>query len=188
MPAPTGAVPAVTASDGIAACGDSGSISAANVVRKAAPSTEQVLLGDSAAASSSAMTETPPDDNVEWRGLIEICTSPDSVLGRKSRFQKGCRVTRITREVDFTKPQGVDLACDSIFGPHDVVWISLPCIGGCPRQYVSATKGPEDVRRLNGHWALHGVMWKNVLKVLAVASEKGHCDAGPCVWVLVICI
>ena len=106
VPAPIGAGSAETTGVGIRASGDSGSVSAANVVRKAAPSTEQVLLGDSAAASSSAMTETPPDDNVEWRGLIEICTSPDSVLGRKTRFQKGCRVTRVTREVNFTKPKG----------------------------------------------------------------------------------
>ena len=67
---------------GVGICANSGiaTLRAENAVSKAAPSTEQIIVGDSAAASSSAMTETPPDDNVEWRGLIEICTSPDSVL------------------------------------------------------------------------------------------------------------
>ena len=104
------------------------------------------------------MPEVAPSDNTEWRGVTELCTSTDSALGRKTRFQKGCRVTRITREIDFTKSKGLDLACDSIRGPLDFVWVSLPCVGGCPWQYVNAKKGPEALRRLQAHWAFHGVM------------------------------
>ena len=125
------------------------------------------------AEEATAMPEVAPSDDTEWRGVTELCTSNDSALGRKTRFQKGCRVTRITREVDFTKSKGLNMACDSIRGPLDVLWVSLPCVGGCPWQYVNAKKGPEAVRRLQAHWALHGVMWKQLLKVLAIASDKG---------------
>ena len=53
------------------------------------------------------------------------------------------------------------------------MWLSLPCTGGCPWQFVNATKGPEAVKRIEAHWALFGVMWKNVLKVSAAASAVG---------------
>jgi hypothetical protein len=51
--------------------------------------------------------------------------------------------------------------------------MSLPCVGGCPWNYVNAIKGPEAVRRIRGYWALFGVLWRGVEKVLALAFEKG---------------
>jgi len=123
--------------------------------------------------SVPAIGSTCPHDDVRWRGVIEICAREDSVLGQETPDQEGCEVTRITVAVDFTKPDGVNLACESIRGPNDVVWTSLPCTGGCPWQYVNAGKSPELARRIEGYWALFGVMWRNLLKVFAVASEKG---------------
>ena len=116
-------------------------------------------------------TRSPGDSR--RRGVVEICARDDSVLGRETPDSEGCDITRITLAVDFTKPNGVDLACNSIHGPNDVVWASLPCTGGCPWQFVNARKSPELKRRIEGYWALFGVMWKNLLKVFAVASAKG---------------
>ena len=60
--------------------------SASKSAQTAAPNAEE----------ATAMPEVAPSDDMEWRGVTELCTSTDSALGRKTRFQKGCRVTRIT--------------------------------------------------------------------------------------------
>ena len=105
--------------------------------------------------------------------MVEICTSDDAVLGQETKQSEGCKKLRITKQIDFTKKSGVEAACNAIYGPYDVVFMSLPCVGGCPWNYVNAIKGPEAVRRIRGYWALFGVLWRGVEKVLALAFEKG---------------
>jgi hypothetical protein len=114
----------------------------------------------------------PNDDEIN-RDLIEICTSGDSVLGQITRHSKGCRVTRITQEIDFLSTAGLELSCKFITGPRCVVWFSLPCVGGCPWQFVNIQKGPNAERRIRGYWALFTRMWRNAICVIATAHAVG---------------
>jgi hypothetical protein len=104
------------------------------------------------------------------RNIVEVCCGDDSVLCRATRSSKGCHATRITREIDFLTQAGVDAVFKATIGPRTVIWLSMPCIGGCPWQYVNIVRGgPAAARRIKGYWSLFAAMWKNAMKVIAFA-------------------
>ena len=94
-------------------------------------------------------------------------------MGQLTRYSKGCTVTRITREIDFTSARGVEVACNAILGPRSLVWFSLPCIGGCPWQSVNIRLGPDAERRIRGYLGLFAIMFRNALQLMAVAQDAG---------------
>ena len=114
---------------------------------QAAPSTQTLAqevpgIAPNAIGSMSAIETAPYESEGYDRGLAEVCISPESRVGRATSSSEGCNKLRITRQEDITKQSGVDFACNAIYGPYDVVFMSLPCVGGCPWNYVNATKGP----------------------------------------------
>ena len=144
------------------------------------PATPPVVSGKKkkgkASSSSSpamAMVEKGPRDLNARRQVIEVCCGPNSYLGQPTRYTKGCEITRITRDIDFTSAAGVKRVCDAILGSRSAVWFSILCIGGCLWQIANFNQGPVAVRRIREYWTLFGTMLKYALRDMAVVHSVG---------------
>ena len=106
---------------------------------------------DAARSSAAAAAKTRASDVSVT--LVEVCTSPDSLLGRVE-YMSNASAVRVTLEHDFTTDKGVKMAIDGVDKAAKtgigLAWFSLPCVGGCPVKHMNRKKpGGED--RLNCH-------------------------------------
>ena len=84
------------------------------------------------------------------RVILEVGCGPNSLIGRfPGNNSKGCRVVRITEAEDVCSARGLSLALAAIADSAKhcsgnlLVWVSLPCTGGCPWQRMEAEHGEQ---------------------------------------------
>eukprot|EP00959_Pyramimonas_sp_CCMP1952_P156005 3263019-Pyramimonas_sp.AAC.1 len=107
------------------------------------------------------------------RLFIEFCCGPNSRLGNQALMPDGqCKVVRLTEKEDMTTKEGKAFAvakiielekefrCEGLATDRRItLWISIPCTGGPPWQYVNEAmyyrSGNEKaLKQLRGHGAL----------------------------------
>jgi hypothetical protein len=82
------------------------------------------------------------------RVVVEMCCSPDSVIGQPSEAADGTEVIRLTLDCDLRTPEGEQYAeavCRS--NPGCKLWCSLPCVQGSP--FYNLNKKHEHARELH---------------------------------------
>ena len=91
------------------------------------------------------------------RQLLEVCTEPDSRLGNKLFAGERCKTHRIAESDDIRTKASFGGANKVRMGAVTalLLWISIPCTGGCPWQTVNASRSEEG--REKGHGSPTGV-------------------------------
>ena len=112
---------------------------------------ESGLSGDSI---YHALVSQPHD-----RVLVEGCCENGSLLQRKTKFSRGCKVVPITKDDDFASDAGMRKCVQNITGPSDTLWFSAPCTGGSTWQFINLKRGPETVAKIKLHWKLFKRLW-----------------------------
>ena len=107
------------------------------------------------------------------RVLVEGCCEHNSLLQRKTRFSKKCKVIPITKDDDFASESGIRKCIEAINGPADSFWLSAPCTGGSTWQYINLKRGPETVAKIKMHWKLFKRLWAAFEIVASHALEVG---------------
>jgi hypothetical protein len=106
------------------------------------------------------------------RTMIEFCCGKDSLLGRTEKFRsaRGCKVVRITEEIDARSPLAMKLMLETINatpGHQLLLFSAMPCTGGSPWQYLNIKK-PGVAAKVRKHWKLFKELWE----VFVVVAEK----------------
>ena len=83
------------------------------------------------------------------RTLVEFCCGPNSRLGRSYECSKGCRVIRITEELNANSVQGKFLSAKGMCSRRGLLFGSIPCTGGCPFNSINerTEQGKANIRR-----------------------------------------
>ena len=93
------------------------------------------------------------------RVLVEGCCEYDSLLQKRTKFSRGCKVVPITKDDDFSSEAGILKCIESIKGPSDTLWFSAPCTGGSTWQFINLKRGPNTVAKIKLHWKLFKRLW-----------------------------
>ena len=93
------------------------------------------------------------------RTLVEGCCELGSLLQRKTKFSRGCRVVPITKDDDFASDSGMRKCIEHLKSAADTLWFSAPCTGGSAWQYINLKRGPSTVAKIKLHWRLFKWLW-----------------------------
>ena len=109
------------------------------------------------------------------RVIIEYCCSPDSRLGRKTKWSKNCLTHRITENEDATKVETIQNTKDllSSFNVPVLVVASIPCTGGSAWQHLNIRR-PGGQRLMRKHRMLFNKLWHNLEIIAEHAWKLGH--------------
>ena len=83
------------------------------------------------------------------RVLVEGCCEKDSLLQRKTKYSRGCKVVPTTKDDDFASDSGILKCIQSINGPSDTLWFSAPCTGGPLGNSSTSSEAPRQLLRSN---------------------------------------
>ena len=106
------------------------------------PDSRSPASPSTAAPTSDSRRRTEPEVK---RVIIEICCSEDSLLGRvDGPYGSDCHVVRVTEKMDLnsykTRRDLLEVAKGyAKRGVPILVWVSLPCTGGCTWTFVNLT-------------------------------------------------
>ena len=81
-------------------------------------------------------------------------------------------VVRITEKDDATTQQGLDKAMKAITGENTLLWISIPCTGGCSWQNVNEVRW-NCASLIRRHWKLLRRIWANTIILMAAIRKSG---------------
>ena len=78
----------------------------------------------------------------------------------------------MTEAIDFTSKVGLIYVLNiiRIYGPRVLLWISIPCTGGCTWQAINRTRNAKARQRIDMHLDLYRALWKNVEVALEAAQ------------------
>ncbi len=116
--------------------------------------------------------------------FIELCCSADSRLGATRPESADCARYRFTEREDLTSASGLRAALLAVNESqarskgHLLVWVSIPCTGGCPWNRVTA-RFPSAQLKKSAHIALFHKLWAACARVMEYAVASGgprHCD------------
>ena len=115
-----------------------------------------------------------PHDPPYNRRIVEFCCGRNSRLGRPYPWNSGCETVRITLDNDVTTPKGLSFALKAIKDTHlkILLWISIPCTGGCSWKHVNKKRGKATRRLIAKRIRDFRLIWSACLKVLE-ASRRG---------------
>ena len=89
----------------------------------------------------------PPD-----RTIVEFCCGHNSRIGQPRNKKPGCRVVRLTVDDDLRKRSGMETALKAVREHHNVLlWVAIPCTGGCPWQRINSKRSPETAAKIKVH-------------------------------------
>ena len=113
----------------------------------------------------------PPDGSrgTTKRTILEYCCGPHSHMGRRTPHSEGCKVIRLTEQLDMTTAAGLEyaLAQADEAGDHCHLWSSIPCTGGSPWQkHNIRVGGRRALQKVRAHIQLAMKLWRN-LQILA---------------------
>ena len=159
----------------------------------------QDVRGGSAAAADQANSPRKPlhsKDPADWltmyvnenwrsaaaidRVIIEVCCSPQSLIGKSANQDDGCLVIRITEAEDFTSKwcRDVIVFTSWYFQTTETPvlnWFSIPCTGGTQWSYLNWAKGSEQTRhKMNQHVKLFETMWESFTAVAPHIRNSGN--------------
>jgi len=141
--------------------------SASAAVDQSACSEDAKSIGDTGGASAAGKPTTASDECCYSafvslptdRILVEGCCENGSLLQRRTKFSRGCKVVPITKDDDFASSSGMRKCIENIKGPADTLWFSAPCTGGSTWQFINLRRGPETVAKIKLHWKLFKRLW-----------------------------
>ena len=86
------------------------------------------------------------------RYIVEFCCSEDSALGIPMHESEGCVVLRFPYRLNLLKDAHIRLVRACLTLTQCLLWVSIPCTGGCPWNSVNRTKrgcggGPDCASR-----------------------------------------
>ena len=93
------------------------------------------------------------------RVLVEGCCEKDSLLQKRTKYSRGCRVVPITKDDDFASEAGMRKCIESLCGSSDTLWFSAPCTGGSTWQFINLKRGDKTVAKIKLHWKLFKRLW-----------------------------
>ena len=125
--------------------------------------------GDASIAGAVAHWESKEHDRV----LVEGCCEPGSLLQKRTKYSKGCKVVPITKDDDFASDAGIRKCIESLTGPSDTLWFSAPCTGGSTWQFINLKRGDKTVAKIKLHWKLFRRLWAAFEVVAAHALRVG---------------
>ena len=110
-------------------------------------------------------------DSCYDRIMIEYCCSENSKLGEENRkHAKGCKVIRVTKDDDATRGECITKTVKKVeefmkSNPKEktdlMIYISLPCTGGCPWNNVNK-ESPNGRERIKEHRKLFKKLFKGL--------------------------
>ena len=138
-------------------------------IGKQAPAAEDGDGGDAVPPAPAA-----PGLTGETRTIVEYCTGVDSRLGRPRIKSSDCKVVRLTINEDLRTPRGREIAKRAVCtNPNVLLWVAIPCTGGCPWNYINAYKGPDTVAKIQQHRDDMKKMWENLMPVADANRRRG---------------
>ena len=103
-----------------------------------------------------------------------MCCGANSLIGQPSIHTVGCRTVRITAKENLLTNDGFTKAYNSISGPTDLLWASIPCVGGSQLQYPNYADGTVATRnKILAHRALFRKLFKEFMKLAQRARSVG---------------
>ncbi len=117
-------------------------------------------------------------DAITNRTCIELCCDVDSKIGSDTHSALACRKVRFTIRHDLTSESGVQLAMDAVTTAqlahpgHLLVWISVPCTGGCPWHHVNGRYASAQ-KKIQEDKILFEKLWENCAKIAEYAMRSG---------------
>ena len=63
------------------------------------------------------------------RRIVEFACGTNSLIGKHATSE--CEVVRLTADLDLTTREGLRTAIKAVSVPNTLLWISIPCTGGC---------------------------------------------------------
>ena len=77
------------------------------------------------------------------RILLEFCCGEHSRIGQRRNIKPGCKVVRLTVKDDLRTSKGKEAALTAVkSNPNVLLWVAIPCAGGCPWQWISSVWFP----------------------------------------------
>ena len=139
------------------------------------PIGKQTTAGDGAGGGDAAApTPAAPGQVKHTRTIVEYCTGKDSRIGRPGLKDPECKVVRLTIEDDLRTPRGRAIALSAVrTNPNVLLWVAIPCTGGCQLQNINMTKGPTTVAKIEQHRADMKLMWDNLIPVAEANRRRG---------------
>ena len=133
----------------------------------------KVLSGIVATVLSEVQVPPPPPT----RRVVEFCCGRNSRMGRPHPWKKGCEVIRLTLDDDVTTDKGLERAMNSVDNKdpsfYIMLWGSIPCTGGSPRQRFNKTRGKATRKLIAKHIAEFRKIWAAFEKVAVRCLECG---------------
>ena len=106
------------------------------------------------------------------RVIIEFCCSLRSKIGMRNRSSEGCRVIRITEELDAQSYSGFYLAAKGCTMKRAMLYSSMPCTGGSTWQFINK-QYPSARNKSRKHRIIFHRLWKTFEVLCQVARECG---------------
>ena len=106
------------------------------------------------------------------RTIVEFCCGENSRMGRTALKKPDCKVVRLTMKDDLRTPSGRETAIKAVTeNPQVLLWVAIPCTGGCPWQRYNAKRSAETAGKIEEHRIEMRKLWKT-LEVVANVNRK----------------
>ena len=109
------------------------------------------------------------------RRLVEFCCGRNSRLGRPFPWNSGCETIRLTMDEDVTTERGLNFAINAVSDTSlpVLLWISIPCTGGCSWKHVNKGRGKSTRKLLAKRIRDFRLIWASALHVMEAAAKNG---------------
>ena len=106
------------------------------------------------------------------RVIVEFCCGSNSRIGHRTRHSEGCRVIRVTEELDATSSDGFLLAAKGCTMKKALLYSSIPCTGGSGWTHINKHI-PSAFTKIRKHRKLFEKLFQTFIKLCEVARECG---------------
>ena len=106
------------------------------------------------------------------RVIVEYCCSLDSRIGMRNRHSAGCRVIRITEDLDANSYAGFTLAAKGCTMRRALLYSAIPCTGGSSWQFINKMY-PSARNKIRKHRIIFNRLWQTFEKLCSVAHACG---------------
>ena len=143
-------------------------------------------------AGNAAMPALPTsfDPNVEPEGdlgpkeatatIVEFCCGKRSRMGHDYGHADQWKRIRLTIEDDLTTEAGIRRAekmireACKVHDPRKILlWVSIPCTGGCPWQRINKIKSPSTRTKIERCIAIMKSLWASMTRVASHLLDQG---------------
>ena len=111
-------------------------------------------------------------DQPSDRVIVEYCCSLESRIGMRNRHSAGCKVMRITEELDASSYAGFTLAAKGCTMKKALLYSAIPCTGGSSWQFINKMY-PSARNKIKKHRAIFRRLWNTFEGLCSVAHACG---------------